>query len=40
VLLEDPDVQDRLRRDPRAFIESLKPPLICDEIQNAPQLLD
>jgi predicted AAA+ superfamily ATPase len=40
VLLEDPDIQDRLRRDPRAFIESLKPPVIFDEIQNTPQLLD
>jgi len=40
VLLEDPDIQDRVRRDPRAFIESLKPPVIFDEIQNTPQLLD
>jgi len=40
VLLEDPDIQDRVRRDPRAFIESLRPPVIFDEIQNAPQLLD
>ena len=40
VLLEDPDIQDRLRRDPRAFIESLRPPVIFDEIQNTPQLLD
>jgi len=40
VLLEDPDIQDRIRRDPRAFIESLHPPVIFDEIQNTPQLLD
>ena len=40
VLLEDPDIQDRIRRDPRAFIEGLKPPVIFDEIQNTPQLLD
>lgn len=40
VLLEDPDIQDRIRRDPRSFIESLRPPVIFDEIQNAPQLLD
>jgi predicted AAA+ superfamily ATPase len=40
VLLEDPDIQDRVRRDPRAFIESLRPPVIFDEIQNAPQLVD
>ncbi len=40
VLLEDPDVQDRVRRDPRAFLDGLKPPVIFDEIQNTPQLLD
>jgi predicted AAA+ superfamily ATPase len=40
ILLEDPDIQDRVRRDPRAFIESLRPPVIFDEIQNTPQLLD
>jgi predicted AAA+ superfamily ATPase len=40
VLLEDPDIQDRIRRDPRSFIESLRPPVIFDEIQNTPQLLD
>ena len=40
VLLEDPDIQDRIRRDPRAFIEDLRPPVIFDEIQNTPQLLD
>jgi predicted AAA+ superfamily ATPase len=40
VLLEDPDIQDRVRRDPRAFIESLRTPVIFDEIQNTPQLLE
>jgi len=40
VLLEDPDVQDRVRSNPRAFIESLRPPVIFDEIQNTPRLLD
>jgi predicted AAA+ superfamily ATPase len=40
VLLEDPDIQDRVRRDPRAFLEGLRPPVIFDEIQNTPQLLD
>ena len=40
VLLEDPDIQERVRRDPRAFLEELKPPVIFDEIQNTPQLLD
>ena len=40
VLLEDPDMQDRVRRDPRAFLEELKPPVIFDEIQNTPELFD
>jgi predicted AAA+ superfamily ATPase len=40
ILLEDPDIQDRIGRDPRAFIEGLHPPVIFDEIQNTPQLLD
>src|ERR1700761_1947108 len=40
VLLEDPDIQERVRSDPRAFIESLSPPVILDEIQNTPQLLN
>ena len=40
VLLEDPDTQARVRSDPRAFLEELKPPVIFDEIQNTPELLD
>jgi predicted AAA+ superfamily ATPase len=40
VLLEDPDIQDRVRRDPRAFLEGLRPPVIFDEIQHTPQLLN
>jgi len=40
VLLEDPDIQERIRRDPRAFVDGLKAPVIFDEIQNTPQLLD
>lgn len=40
VLLEDPDVQMRVRSDPRTFIEALHPPVLFDEIQNAPELLD
>jgi predicted AAA+ superfamily ATPase len=40
VLLEDPDIQDRVRSDPRSFLESLQPPVILDEIQNTPRLLD
>jgi predicted AAA+ superfamily ATPase len=40
VLLEDPDIQDRVSSDPRSFLESLHLPVILDEIQNAPRLLD
>jgi hypothetical protein len=39
-LLEDPDIQARVRSDPRAFLEELQPPVVFDEIQNAPELLD
>lgn len=38
VLLEDPDAIARVRSDPRAFVESLRPPVILDEIQNTPEL--
>ncbi|HWZ43708.1 MAG TPA: ATP-binding protein [Candidatus Saccharimonadales bacterium] len=40
VLLEDPDVQARVRSDPRTFLEQMKPPVIFDEIQNTPELLN
>lgn len=40
VLLEDPDVVSRVRSDPRAFMEALTPPVILDEVQNAPELLN
>jgi hypothetical protein len=40
ILLEDPDVQVRVRSDPRAFLEELRPPVVFDEIQNTPELLD
>lgn len=40
VLLEDPDIQDRVQRDPRAFLEGLKPPVIFDEVQHTPLLLN
>ena len=40
VLLEDPDIQARVRTDPRAFLDELQPPVVFDEIQNIPQLLD
>ena len=39
VLLEDPDIQGRIRSDPRTFLEELRPPVLLDEIQNAPELL-
>jgi uncharacterized protein len=38
ILLEDPDVRARARSDPRALIEELQPPVLFDEIQNAPEL--
>jgi len=40
VLLEDPDIQARVRNDPRTFLEELRPPVVFDEIQNTPELLD
>ncbi len=39
-LLEDPDIIDRVRTDPRRFLEQLKPPVILDEIQNVPELFN
>ena len=39
VLLEDPDIHGRIRGDPRTFLEELHPPVLFDEIQNAPELL-
>jgi predicted AAA+ superfamily ATPase len=39
VLLEDADIQGRIRNDPRTFLEELRPPVLFDEIQNAPELL-
>jgi len=38
VLLEDPDIQGRIRSEPRTFLEELRPPLLFDEIQTAPKL--
>jgi hypothetical protein len=40
VLLEDPDIRGRIRSDARAFLEELRPPVVFDEIQNAPELLN
>jgi uncharacterized protein len=39
VLLEDPDIQARVRSDPRAFLDALRPPVVFDEIQNTAELL-
>jgi uncharacterized protein len=39
VLLEDPDIQGSIRNDPHTFFEELGPPVVFDEIQNAPELL-
>ena len=39
VLLEDPDIQGRIRSDPRTFLEELRPPILFAEIQTAPELL-
>jgi hypothetical protein len=37
-LLEDPDLLQRVRADPRTFFDELTTPAILDEIQNAPEL--
>jgi predicted AAA+ superfamily ATPase len=39
-LLEDPASVEAVRSDPRGFLDSLKLPVILDEIQNAPNLLN
>jgi uncharacterized protein len=39
-LVEDPDVVARIRTDPRGFLEELDPPVILDEIQNVPEILN
>jgi hypothetical protein len=40
VLLEDPDLRARVRSDPRVFVDELRPPVLFDEIQNAPELFE
>jgi len=40
VLLEDPDIVARVRADPRTFLDQLRRPVILDEIQNVPELLN
>src|SRR5271167_1114668 len=40
VLLEDPDIRARIRTDPQGFLDELRPPVVFDEIQNTPELLN
>jgi len=40
ILLEDPDIVARVKSDPRGFLENLREPVLLDEIQNAPELLN
>lgn len=37
-LLEDPDTVARLRADPQGFLDSVKTPVILDEVQNVPEI--
>jgi predicted AAA+ superfamily ATPase len=37
-LMEDPDVLQRVRTDPRTFLDEVRAPAILDEIQNVPEL--
>jgi uncharacterized protein len=39
-LLEDPDTVARLRADPRSFLAEVRLPVILDEIQNVPEILN
>lgn len=40
VLLEDPDYRELAINDPRTFLKQFPPPLIIDEFQHAPQLVN
>ena len=37
-LLEDPSVVARLRSDPHGFLDTVKTPVILDEVQNVPEI--
>ncbi len=37
-LLEDPDIVGRLRADPHGFLDTVKTPVILDEVQNVPEV--
>ena len=38
MLLEDPDIQARVRSDPRAFLDALRPPVYFDEMPEYPRI--
>ncbi len=40
VSLENPDVRDRILRDPKGFLNQHPPPIILDEIQYVPDFLN
>jgi predicted AAA+ superfamily ATPase len=39
-LFEDPDIVARFRHDPQGFLDGVKPPVVLDEIQNVPEVLE
>jgi predicted AAA+ superfamily ATPase len=39
-LLEDPDTVARFRADPRSFLDEVRLPVVLDEIQNVPEILN
>lgn len=39
-LLEDPDTIARLRADPRGFLDEIRLPVVLDEIQHVPEVLN
>lgn len=40
VLLEDPDLRELAISDPRSFLKQFSPPVIIDEFQHAPELVN
>lgn len=40
VLLENPDIVGRFRADPNGFLDNLGLPVILDEVQNVPEMLN
>ncbi|ODS33562.1 MAG: hypothetical protein SCARUB_01296 [Candidatus Scalindua rubra] len=40
ISFENPDVRDRVLDDPKGFMEFNKPPIILDEIQYVPEILN